>query len=89
MADLNNPLLLFTAQIVSILSVSLLAAGYYKTDPSSTSSKIFATLSVFVVFYLLSGMDADHIDSQFRLIPGAFPEEDISLIYETEKEKGQ
>ncbi len=27
------------------------------------------------------------IDSQFRLIPGAFPEEDISLIYETEKNK--
>ena len=67
MADLINPLLLFTAQIVSILSVLLLATGYFKTDPSSTSSKIFAALSVFVVFYLLSGMDADHIDSQFRL----------------------
>ena len=67
MADLINPLLLFAAQIVSILSVLLLATGYFKTDPSSTSSKIFATLSVFVVFYLLSGMDADHIDSQFRL----------------------
>ncbi len=67
MAHLINPLLLYAAQIVSILSVLLLATGYFKTDPSSTSSKIFATLSVFVVFYLLSGMDADHIDSQFRL----------------------
>ena len=67
MADLINPLLLFAAQIVSILSVLLLATGYFKTDPNSTSSKIFAALSVFVVFYLLSGMDADHIDSQFRL----------------------
>ena len=56
MADLINPLLLFAAQIVSIFSVLLLATGYFKTDPSSTSSKIFATLSVFVVFYLLSGM---------------------------------
>jgi hypothetical protein len=27
------------------------------------------------------------IDSQFRLIPGAFPEEDINVIYEIEKEK--
>jgi hypothetical protein len=27
------------------------------------------------------------IDSQFRLIPGAFPEEDISRIYENEKRK--
>ena len=62
-----NPLLLFTAQVVSILSVLLLATGYYKTDPSSTSSKIFAALSVFVVFYLLGGMDANHINSQFRL----------------------
>ena len=67
MTDLINPLLLFAAQIVSILSVLLLATGYFKTDPNSTSSKIFATLSVFVVFYILSGMDADHIDSQFRL----------------------
>ena len=67
MAELINPLLLFTAQVVSILSVLLLAIGYFKTDPSSTSSKIFAALSVFVVFYLLGGMDANHINPQFRL----------------------
>ena len=67
MTELANPLLLFTAQVVSILSVLLLATGYCKTDPSSTSSKIFATLSVFVVFYLLAGMDANHINPQFRL----------------------
>tara|TARA_B100000579_G_scaffold183351_1_gene149395 strand:- start:205 stop:1302 length:1098 start_codon:yes stop_codon:yes gene_type:complete len=65
--ELINPLLLFTAQVVSILSVLLLATGYFKTDPSSTSSKIFAALSIFVVFYLLGGMDANHINPQFRL----------------------
>jgi len=29
----------------------------------------------------------NNIDSQFRLIPGAFPEEDISLLYQEEKDK--
>jgi len=28
-----------------------------------------------------------NIESQFRLIPGAFPEEDINVLYEEEKEK--
>ena len=65
--EVISPLLLFTAQVVSILSVLLLAAGYFKTDPSSASSKVFATISVFVVFYLLSGMSASHIEPQFRL----------------------
>ena len=67
MTEVINPLLLFTAQVVSIFSVLLLAAGYLKTDPSSASSKVFATISVFVVFYLLSGMSASHIEPQFRL----------------------
>ena len=62
-----SPLLLFTAQVVSIFSVLLLATGYLKTDPNSASSKIFASISVFVVLYLLNGMSASHIDPQFRL----------------------
>ena len=62
-----SPLLLFTAQVVSIFSVLLLATVYLKTDPSSNSSKIFGTISVFVVCHLLLGMSADHIDPQFRL----------------------
>jgi len=31
----------------------------------------------------------ENLDAQFRLIPGAFPEEDISLMYETELEKDE
>jgi|TARA_B110000971_G_scaffold192437_1_gene204733 hypothetical protein len=31
----------------------------------------------------------ENLDVQFRLIPGAFPEEDISLIYENELEKDE
>ncbi len=62
-----NPLLLFTAQIVAILSVLLLAAGYIKTDPKASSARVFAVMAVFVVFYLLNGMTALHIDPNFRI----------------------
>lgn len=62
-----NSLLLFTAQIVAILSVLLLAAGYLKTDPKAASARVFSVMVTFVVFYLLSGMSGSHIDEQFRL----------------------
>jgi AraC-like DNA-binding protein len=62
-----NPLLLFAAQIVAILSVLLLAAGYLKTEPRAASARVFALMAVFVVFYLLGGMDGDNIDPNFRL----------------------
>jgi len=62
-----NPLLIFTAQIVAIFSVILLAAGYLKTDPKANSARVFALLSIFVVLYLLNGMTADHIEPQFQL----------------------
>lgn len=62
-----NPLLLFTAQIVAILSVLLLAAGYLKTDPKAASARVFALIAVFVVFYLLNGMTGPNIDPEFRL----------------------
>lgn len=62
-----NSLFLFSAQIVAILSVLLLAAGYLKTDPRAKSARVFALMAVFVVFYLLNGMSGQHIDPQFRL----------------------
>jgi len=62
-----NPLLLFSGQIVAIISVLLLAIGYLKADPKSSSSRVFAIIAIFVVFYLLNGMTAAHIDPQFRL----------------------
>jgi len=62
-----NSLLLFTAQIVSILAVLLLAAGYLKTEPKAASARVFALMAVFIVFYLLNGMTGQHIDPQFRL----------------------
>lgn len=62
-----NPLLLFTAQIVAILSVLLLAAGYLKTDSKAASARVFTVMVIFVVFYLLNGMSGAHIDEHFRL----------------------
>ena len=62
-----NPLLLFSAQIIAILSVLLLATGYLKAGPKVTSARIFAIMAVFVVFYLLTGMSGPSIDPDFRL----------------------
>ncbi len=62
-----NPVLLFTAQIVAILSVFLLAAGYLKTEPRAASAKVFAIMAVFIGFYLISGMSGSNIDPLFRL----------------------
>ena len=62
-----NPILLFSAQIVAILSVLLLAIGGIKTEPKATSARIFAIMAIFIVFYLINGMTASSVDPQFRL----------------------
>lgn len=64
---MSNSQLLFSAQLIAILSVLLLAAGYLKTDAKAASARIFSIMALFVVFYLLDGMSGDHIDPQFRL----------------------
>jgi hypothetical protein len=60
-------MLLYTAQIVAILSILLLAAGYIKAEPKAASARVFAVMAVFTIFYLLNGMAGQHIDPQFRL----------------------
>jgi hypothetical protein len=62
-----NPVFLYSAQIVAILSVLLLAAGYLKTDPRASSARVFALMALMIVLYLLNGMTAAHIDPQFQL----------------------
>jgi len=64
---LANSLLLFTAQIVSIVSVLLLATGFLKADPGSPSARVFSLMIIFVVFYLLEGMAGPNIAPEFRL----------------------
>lgn len=62
-----NPLLLFSAQIIAMLSVLLLAAGYLKAEPRAGSGRVFALMAIFVAFYLLNGMGGQHIEPQFQL----------------------
>lgn len=62
-----NPLFLFTAQIIAMVAVLLLAAGYLKVEPRGGSARVFALMAVFIIFYLLNGMAGQHIDPLFRL----------------------
>jgi AraC-like DNA-binding protein len=64
---LPNPLFLFTAQIIAMIAVLLLATGYVKAEPRAGSARVFALMAVFIIFYLLNGMTRQHIDPQFRL----------------------
>ena len=57
----------FAAQIIAILSVLLLAAGYLKTEPKAASARVFALTALFIVFYLLGGMSGGHLQPGFRL----------------------
>tara|TARA_B100000586_G_scaffold156786_1_gene114131 strand:- start:282 stop:431 length:150 start_codon:yes stop_codon:yes gene_type:complete len=41
-----NPVFLYSAQIVAILSILLLATGYLKTDPRASSAQIFLTTTL-------------------------------------------
>lgn len=62
-----DQILLFTAQLVAIMSVSLLAIGYLKAEPRAASARIFALLAAFVVLYVVNGMSAPHIEPPFRI----------------------
>jgi AraC-like DNA-binding protein len=64
---LPNSLFLFTVQIIAMLSVFLLAAGYLKAEPRAGSAKVFALMAVFIISYLLNGMAGQHIEPQFQL----------------------
>lgn len=58
---------LFSAQVVAILATLLLAVGYLKNDPKAPSTRVFAVMILFIVFYILTGMGASHVDPAFQL----------------------
>jgi AraC-like DNA-binding protein len=60
-------MLLFTAQIVAILSVLLLAVGYLKADFRASSARVFALIALCVALYLMSGMTGPNIAAEYRL----------------------
>ena len=73
----------------------------YRIKPNSVSKPLKGTYSSFIDINKIRTYDhfyhapicedtyrfTSNIDSQFRLIPGAFPEEDMSLILEEERNK--
>ena len=60
-------MLLFTAQIVAILSVLLLAVGYLKADLHAASARVFGLIALCVVLYLMSGMTGPNIAVHYQL----------------------
>lgn len=60
-------MLLFAAQIIAIGSVLLLAVGYFKSDPSAVSARVFGLIALFVALYLIDGMSGVHIAPEYRL----------------------
>ncbi|MCB1647980.1 MAG: helix-turn-helix transcriptional regulator [Pseudomonadales bacterium] len=65
-------MLLFSAQLVAIVSVLLLAIGYVKTNLKERSARLFLLLSLGVVCYLVRGMAMPYVDPGFRISPGAW-----------------
>lgn len=65
-------LLLFSAQIIAIMSVLLLAIGYLKTQGPENSARLFFLMAIGIVCYLVRSMSMSHIDPALRLDTGAF-----------------
>jgi len=64
---LSNSILLYTAQLIAIMSLILLAIGYLKAQPHATSARVFALTALFAVLYVIDGMSEAHVDSMFQL----------------------
>lgn len=69
---MEPPLLLFSAQIVAITSVLLLAIGYLKTAAKDSSAKLFFLLTLGIICYFIRSMSMAHIDPVLRLDPGSW-----------------
>ncbi len=64
---MSDPVLLFTIQLIAIMSVTLLAIGYLKAEPRAASARVFALLASFAILYVINGMSAPHVDPLFRI----------------------
>jgi AraC-like DNA-binding protein len=64
---LSDPILLYSIQLVAIMSLALLGIGYLKAEPHATSARLFALITAFAILYVIYGMSASHVEAQFRL----------------------
>jgi AraC-like DNA-binding protein len=65
-------LLLFSAQLLAIFSILMLAFGYLKAETHDISARLFFVLALGIVCYLINGMSLSHIDPALRLTPGGW-----------------
>jgi len=65
-------LLLYSAQLLAIFSILLLAFGYLKAEPHDVSARLFFVLALGIVCYLINAMSLPHIDPTLRLSPGGW-----------------
>jgi len=65
-------LLLFSAQLLAIFSILMLALGYLKAEPQDVGARLFLVLALGIACYLINGMSLAHIDPALRLSPGAW-----------------
>jgi len=65
-------LLLFSAQLLAIFSILMLAFGYLKAEPRDISARLFFVLALGIVCYLINGMSLQHIAPALRLTPGSW-----------------
>ena len=65
-------MLLFSAQIIAIMSVLLLAIGYLKTQGADISARLFFLMALGIVCYIIRSMSMGHIDPALRLDTGAW-----------------
>ncbi len=63
----GSPLLLFSAQIIAILSVLLLAFGYLRNEPHDVSARLFFVIALGIVCYLINGMSMAHVEPALRI----------------------
>ncbi|MBT8145983.1 MAG: helix-turn-helix domain-containing protein [Gammaproteobacteria bacterium] len=64
---MSNPILLYTAQIIAMMSLTLLAIGYLKAQPQAASARVFALTALFAILYIVDGMSEAHVDSMFYI----------------------
>ena len=64
---MSNSILLYTAQLIAIMSLILLAIGTLKAQPQAASARVFALTALFAVLYVIDGMSDSHVDSMFQI----------------------
>lgn len=69
---MSSHLALFAAQVASVFSILFMGIGFFKSQPSSGSARLFLALCLAITCYLLDGMNNSYIDPAFRIDFGRY-----------------